>query len=469
MTLQIQSLTEDQRSIVVLSTPQGSGAIAVIRLSGEDVFDVVSKFARISSNKNVINIPTHTIHHGFIVNVEKQQPIIDEVLFFFMRAPKTFTGQDVIEISCHNNQFIIENIIQVACKNGARLARPGEFCKRAFLAGKISLVQAEAINELIHSQNEVSLEKSMAQIKGTLSSFLMNLEQSFIELLGLIEASFEFLTEEQSDIDLTQTIKAKCSSISDSMLELRSNFNNQQYIREGIKIVLLGSVNVGKSTLFNALLGKDRAIVSEIEGTTRDSIESAIYKDGRFWTFIDTAGLRQTSDFIEQEGMQRSILEADKADIILLVVDLSQKMNEELLRSYQKILDKHAHKIILVLNKIDKAVDESTLYFEHDFIVRVSAEQRIGIEDLNCVVLQKVKNMIETRSSNFLLNQRQARLINEISQKLDSIVNEYLITVEYELMAYKIKEILELMSELNGRDVGERVLDSVFNSFCIGK
>ncbi|KKQ33418.1 MAG: tRNA modification GTPase MnmE [candidate division TM6 bacterium GW2011_GWF2_37_49] len=469
MTHQIQHLTEDQLAIVALSTPQGSGAIAVIRFSGQNVFDVVNKIARISSGKNVIDLPTHTIHHGFIIDDEKSSTVVDEVLFFLMRAPKTFTGQDIIEISSHNNPFIIEKIIQVACKNGARQARHGEFCKRAFLAGKINLIQAEAINELINAQNEVALEKSMAQISGTLSSFLMKLEHDFVELLGFVEASFEFLTEEQSDINLNQIIKTKSSYISERVIELKTNFNHQQQIRDGIKIVLLGSVNVGKSTLFNALLGKDRAIVSEVEGTTRDSIESNIYKDGAFWTFIDTAGLRQTSDFVEQEGIQRSILEAEKADIVLLVVDLSQKMHDELWKSYQKILDKHAKKIIVVLNKIDKAANEYFTYFQHDVIVRVSAEQRIGIEDLKCVVQQKVKNMIENRSANFLLNQRQARLINEISIKLDSIVNEYLNSVEYELMAYKIKEILELMSELNGRDVGERVLDSVFNSFCIGK
>lgn len=470
MSHQIQTnLTRDQESIVALSTPQGSGAIALVRFSGDNTFDVVCAISRLSSSKDVSDLPTHTIHHGFIVDYENGGQIIDEVLFFLMRGPKTFTGQDVIEISCHNNQFIIEKIIQLACKNGARQAQAGEFSKRAVLSGKINLVQAEAINELIHAQNEAALKKSMEQLVGTLSNFLMQLEQKFVALLGVVEASFEFLAEEQADIELNKSIKAKCLDISQTLSGLKASFNQQQQIRDGIKIVLLGSVNAGKSTLFNALLGKNRAIVSSVEGTTRDSIESSLYRDGAFWTFVDTAGLRQTSDFIEQEGIARSMLEAEKSDLILLIIDLSQKLSEELIDFYQKILDKHAKKIIVVLNKIDKVEVENLPVIQHDCLVRVSAEKLIGIDILFDIVQQKVKNMMETSFSCFLLNQRQARLISEISEKLDFIVKDLLDTLEYELIAYKIKEILELMSELTGRDVGERVLDSVFSNFCVGK
>jgi tRNA modification GTPase len=468
------NLTDDQEAIIALSTPQGSGAIALVRLSGDNVFDVVNAFSRVSSSKKILDLTTHTIHHGFIINNEDNslQPV-DEVLFFLMRGPKTFTGQDTIEISCHNNPLIIEKIIQLACKSGARLAKHGEFCKRAFLNGKIKLSQAEAINELINAQNELSLKKSMEQITGTLSGFLANLENDFVNLLGLTEATFEFIDEELADINLNQLIKERCLHLTEKLNKLSVDFSHQQQIKNGIKIALIGHVNAGKSTLFNVLLNQNRAIVSSIEGTTRDSIEASIHKDGVFWTFIDTAGLRETVDLIEQQGIQRSILESDKSDIILLVVDASQKMDNQSIGEYQKVLDKHAKKTIFVLNKIDKKMEDVFCFLRHSFahncVVEVSAEQGIGVEKLVSVIHQKVKNMFEGYNSCFLLNQRQARLVNEIGLKLDFIVKDHLIALEYELIAYKIKEILELMSELTGRDIGERALDVVFKNFCVGK
>jgi tRNA modification GTPase len=466
--------SQDQQTVVALCTPQGSGALALVRLCGQDVFEVVNKFAKLSGDKILLEQQTHTICHGFVVDPGgAPDKIIDEVLFFLMRGPKTFTGQDTIEISCHNNQFIVEKVIQIACKFGARLACPGEFSRRAVLNDKINLIQAEAINDLIHAQNELALKKSMEQLHGSLSHFLLGLETDLVRLLAFVEASFEFIEEETKDIDLNEQIKIYSSNIIKKLSEIKVNFNQQKQIRQGIKIALLGSVNVGKSTLFNALLNQERAIVSEIEGTTRDSIESTIYKDGIFWTFIDTAGLRQSEDCIEKQGIERSLMQAQDSDLLLLVFDASQDLSEDQECRYKEIIDLYTKKVIFVVNKIDQVGFDKNKFIKFlkngEDVVAISAKERSGVLDLLHVIAVKIKEIFSNGQSLFLLNQRQARLINEIELKIEFIVKNQLDTLEYELVAYQLKEILELMSELTGKNVNERVLDSVFNEFCVGK
>ena len=235
------------------------------------------------------------------------------------------------------------------------MARPGEFSKRAVLNKKINLLQAEAINDLIHAQNELALKKSMEQLHGTLSNFLLDLQADFVRLLAFVEACFEFIEEEQRDINLDQLIKAHSTEILKKLGEIKVNFNQQKQIREGVKIALLGLVNTGKSTLFNALLNQERAIVSDIEGTTRDTIESSVYNNGVFWTFIDTAGLRQTGDVIELQGIERSLSQAQSADLILLVFDATQKLSNEQKIRYKEIIDLYSEKVIFVVNKIDQS------------------------------------------------------------------------------------------------------------------
>lgn len=481
------NLTDDQQTIVALCTPQGSGALALIRLSGQDVFNIVESISKLACGKKVSQVESHTIQFGFVIDPEGPSTKgadsvgygkIDDVLFFLMRGPKTFTGQDTIEISCHNNPFIIEKIIQLSCQHGARMARPGEFSKRAVLNDKINLLQAEAINDLINAQNELALKKSMEQLHGTLSNFLFGLQTDFVKLLGLVEACFEFIEEEQRDIDLSQSIKFLCLQISKKLNEVKVNFSQQKQIREGVKIALLGLVNTGKSTLFNALINQERAIVSQIEGTTRDTIESSIYDNGIFLTFVDTAGLRQTGDAIEIQGIERSLSQAQSADLILLVFDATQDLSIEQKARYKEIIDLYLEKAIFVVNKIDQSnfeeadvcTSELRVFLkDYNNIVAVSAKERSGMSALLQTVKNKVKEIFLMQQSSFLLNQRQARLITEIGLKFDSIVKNQLDSLEYELIAYRLKEILELMFELTGRNINEHVLDSVFNDFCVGK
>ena len=464
-------LQSDQEAIVSLCTPRGSGAIALLRLSGGNAIEIADKVAKLSSGKKLSDCLTHTIHHGYVVCDNSQ--IIDEVLFFLMHAPKTFTGEDTVEISCHNNSFIIEQIIEQTINVGARLAGRGEFTKRAFLNNKIDLIQAESINELINAQTELALRKSMAQLQGSLSSCMHEIESELVGLLSLVEGSFEFFEEEQQDLDIDQMIKERMFEILKNLKEIKANFNQQQQIKNGINISLIGWVNAGKSTLFNSLLKKDRAIVTSIEGTTRDSVECSMYKNGNFWLFVDTAGLRQTQDFIEQEGIERSKKQAAVSDIILLVFDVSKVLSEQQIKIYKEIIEKYCNKIIIIANKIDaqneKAIEQLKSLINYSEVIEVSAIEKKGINFLESVIENKIQELFSKLQSPFLLNQRQYNLIVELEQKLEFIVNKYSDKIQYELIAYHLKDMLEKLSELTGRNVSEKVLDRVFSDFCIGK
>ncbi len=474
----LKHLSSDEETIIARCTPVGSGAIAILRLCGQDSILIADKIAKLSSGKKLSDLPTHTIHHGFISFHDKKKnktETLDEVLFLLMRDPKTFTGQDTVEINCHNNPFIIEKIIELAIKNGARLAQRGEFTKRAFLNNKIDLIQAESINEIIGAQTELALKKSMSQLKGTLSSFFKNIEQELIELLAITEASFEFLEEEQNDIDLQNSVKNKINLFSRNLKQIKKDFSAQQQIRQGIKIAIIGDVNVGKSTLFNALLNKDRAIVTDIEGTTRDSVESTLYKNGNFWSLTDTAGLRQTRDEIEIQGIERSWQEAGKSDIVLFVFDVSllKHADADKLKIYSKIIKQYKDKVILVFNKIDKSEIDIDKFFNKiqqkaDYI-KVAAKDKTGIKDLEKIMQCKVQRIFENLNSPFLLNQRQFNLIVQLEQMMNFVVKCMSDGLQYELIAYHIKEMLENLSELTGKNVTEKVLDTVFNTFCVGK
>ncbi|QQR48997.1 tRNA uridine-5-carboxymethylaminomethyl(34) synthesis GTPase MnmE [bacterium] len=467
----LNQLSNDHDTIISLCTPRGSGAIAIIRLSGDNALECVNPIAKLSSGKRLIDCSSHTINHGHVVD-PSAHAVIDEVMFMVMHGPKTFTGQHTVEINCHNNQFIIENIIACAIEHGARLAQPGEFTKRAFLNNKIDLLQAESINELIHAQTELSLRKALGQLQGSLSNHFNELELDVVMLLALVESAFEFVEEEQRDLAIDTTITTRTQELVGRLAEVKQHHNHQQQIKQGIRLVLIGTVNAGKSTLFNTLVKKNRAIVTDIAGTTRDSIESSRYVNGNFWLVIDTAGLRQTGDFIEQQGIERSLQEADQADMVILVVDSSRHLSEQEKQTYQEIYQKYRDKSLVVFNKIDQQLPETSAYralFPQATILNVSGQHHVGIQELEQLIDQKIQQLFATLHSPFLLNQRQYNLIIEMEIKLKNIANSYLSGIEYELVAYQLKGILENISELTGKSITENVLDNVFSSFCVGK
>jgi tRNA modification GTPase len=450
----------DDEIIVAQCSPQGRGAIGLIRITGKNAVELVDSMSRLASGKRLQDCATHTIHYGTVRDVKNQD--IDTVLFLLMRGPSTFTGQDTVEITCHNNQFIIQHIIMRALESGARSAQEGEFSRRSYLNGKVDLVQAEAINELINAHNQQALKRSLAQLKGSLSSWIESIVDRLVRCLALSEASFEFIDE---DMEFGPQIKHAIEQCRADIKKISSTFDHQQQLRQGIKIALIGSVNAGKSSLFNALLKKDRAIVTPIAGTTRDVIESGLYVDGYYWTLVDTAGLRQTDDVIEQQGIERSMDEAANADIVLLVYDGSRVMTEQEKTVYDDLVSRYEHKLIIVHNKSD--MSSQTIYSSH--AEYVSSKNPGSIEQLHEKIQSKSAQLLNQAESPFLLNQRQITLLRELETKLEAIVGMLDGAVAYELLSYHLQEALSSLTELTGKTISEEGMDKVFREFCVGK
>lgn len=464
MPTKIQSVSA-QEAIIAQCTPKGSGAIALLRVSGPDALTIASRMSVLSSKATIDTVQSHTINVGWVV--DEQGEHIDHVMFMVMHAPKTFTGEHVVEITCHNNPFIIESIVQTAIRCGARMAQEGEFTRQAYLNKKIDLLQAEAINELIHANTQQALKKSLAQLGGSLSYHITKLEEQLYAAFALSEASFEFLDDE---IEFGPRIATILQAVMDEIATLKKNFDQQQHIRQGLRIALIGSVNAGKSSLFNALLGKDRAIVTNVAGTTRDVIEAGIYRDGSYWTLIDTAGLRETNDIIEQEGIRRSLHEACLADIILLIYDHSRLLEPREAATYATIIDQHADKIIVVHNKIDlPATHRLIAPYEITPVINVCAQKPETVAPLKQAICKKVEKLLHNSNAPFLLNQRQFNLVLGLENKIHSIMPMLHGTAQYEIVSYHLKEALEVFAELTGKSVSERCMDAIFKEFCVGK
>ncbi len=457
-------LLHDEEPIIAHCTPIGSGAIALLRLEGIGSFDIAQKMAKLASSAKITELPSHTIHLGWILDAQGQR--IDNVMFLLMRAPRTYTGQDVVEITCHNNLFIVEQIIDRAIACGARLAEGGEFTKRAVLNKKIDLVQAEAVNELIHAQTQMALKKSLAQLEGSLSGYMVELENELLKALALCQASFEFIDEE---MEFGETIAQLVKKVLQTIAQLKTSFAKQDHIRQGIRVALLGSVNAGKSSLFNAVLDKSRAIVSPLAGTTRDSIEAGISKDGNYWTLVDTAGLRHTNDTIEQEGIKRSWQEAQKADIILLIIDASRTMTDNEEQIYKKLYADYERKTILVYNKTDVAISPYPLAILASQKIIASCQANQGIIEIENAIKNKVEELFAAIESPYLLTKRQYNLLLSLEQKLAAIEKTLTETIHYELLSIHLSDAIESVAELTGKSVSEAGMDKVFQEFCVGK
>ncbi len=456
--------SRDDQTIIAQATPQGSGALAIIRLSGNDACCIVGAIGVLASRKSITQVESHTIHFGAIQDTSGNT--IDQVMFSIMRAPRTFTGQDTVEITCHNNQYIVEAILDAAIAQGARPAQEGEFSQRAFFNGKLDLLEAEAINELIHAQTQQALKKSLCQLEGSFSRWVRECEEELLRALSWCEASFEFLDEEE---EFGTRIHEHLIKIRTRVHDLKKTFDLHQQIRQGIRIAFIGSVNAGKSSLFNNLIGHNRSIVSQFPGTTRDTVEATISVRGSSWTLIDTAGIRQTKDVIEQEGVQRSLSEAQKADCILLVFDGSRPLTVEERILYTSLIDKYPHKCILVQNKADLAE------YKQDPFTTLAAIKVSGIQKKDAELIEKhieqcvLKLFKESQELPFLLNARHHRVLSALDEQLKIICDLLSGTIHYELVSVHLKNALEISTELTGKSISEAALDTVFKEFCVGK
>lgn len=456
------SIGIDEQSIIAQCTPKGTGALALLRISGLDALRVATALSKLGSGKKITEVPSHTIHFGWVVDSEGI--LVDQVLFLVTHAPRTFTGQDTVEITCHNNPFIINNIILAATMQGARMAQNGEFARRAVLNNKIDIVQAEAINDLIHAQTSLALKQSLAQLEGSLSNCINQVEQALLQILALSEASFEFLDEE---ISFGDEIRLQVNNLRLLIERITASFNVQQQIRNGIRIAVIGSVNAGKSSLFNALLNKDRSIVTNVPGTTRDTIEASLHRDGNFWTLIDTAGIRSTEDIIEQMGIDRSLKEAGNCDIIILVFDGSRLLSEEEIKFYETVLNDFYSKVILVSNKSDLTINQKQ--FKNVSAISCSCTSKFNIDRIEEEIKIKIKTFFESIDCPYLLNERHINLLKAIDKKLQEVQGTITDSIAYELLTIHIKDVISLISQLSGKSIDHKCLDMIFKQFCVGK
>jgi len=454
-------------TICSISTPQGIGALAVLRVSGKEAFEISGKLFKDFKDFNAL--PSHFVKRFDIYDNES---LIDQVMVVKFFSPKTYTGEDVVEITCHGSTYIQQRIIALLLKNGARLAKAGEFSMRAFFNGKFDLPQAEAVADLIESQSETAHKLAINQLKGGFSARIKSLRTQFIELAALMaleldfsEENVEFADRNQLDI-LLQTLKKE-------VFQLTESFKLGNVLKIGIPVAIIGKPNVGKSTLLNCLLKDDRAIVSHIPGTTRDTIEDNFNINGINFRFIDTAGIRLTDNEIETFGIERTFKAIDKAEIILYMIDISDTSLEEVekeLLFLENEIDFINKKLIIVANKIDE-LNELPKHFtdwnEYD-IAFTSAKRNVNIDDIRDLLTQHI-DQHKITDSTLLTNIRHYDIMLKIEDEIRKIENGFAAQIPTDLIVIHINAILSYLGEITGEITTDEVLDVVFGRFCIGK
>ena len=460
--LRMYSINE---TIVAPATPPGEGAIGIIRLSGKDAIEVANK---IFKGKDLLQQPSHTIHFGRIMDGDV---IIDEVVVSLYKGPKSYTGDDVVEISCHGSQYVLEQVIKLCLENGAVLAKPGEFTQRAFLNGKMDLTQAEAVADLIASQSDAAHHAAMHNLRGGFSEELRHMREELIKFSALIELELDFSQEDVEFADRTLLYEL-VNRLTKRTIELVDSFALGNVMLKGVNVAIIGSPNAGKSTLLNALLNEERAIVSEIAGTTRDTIEEALNIKGILFRIVDTAGIREhTADVIEQIGVQRSRDAMNKADIVVYLFDVSQIQNAKV-KIQKEEFDKIGVKYLLVGNKADAVNVE---YVQQQFsgidapVIYISAKNKENIGQLKETLYQLVAQGEVKQEGTIVTNARHFAGLQEVLKSLQDVKAGMDNNVASDLIALDIRRCLYYLGEITGEITTEDKLDFIFSKFCIGK
>jgi tRNA modification GTPase len=462
-------------TIIALATPAGVGAISVIRLSGEKAIDIVDAFFKsIKKNKTLKTQKTHTIHLGHIV---KDTIILDEVLVSVFKNPNSYTGENVVEISCHGSSFIQQEILQLFLQNDCRMADNGEFTMRAFLNGKMDLSQAEAVADVIASNSAASHQMAIQQMRGGITNELKELRAQLLDFAALIELELDFSGEDVEFADRTK-FKELVAKITVVLKRLIDSFSFGNAMKNGIPVAIIGEPNVGKSTLLNALLNEEKAIVSDIAGTTRDAIEDEIIIDGVAFRFIDTAGIRETIDVIESIGIKKAYEKADNAQLIILLIDAgkvghSKSKVSHLATEVAIIKTRFPNKRLLVIaNKIDKlSSDEKTvLQSEIENLILVSAKNNQGIDSLKQELTSLVNIGALSNNETIVTNSRHFEALNNALIAISSVKHGIDLEISTDLFSIDIRECLTHLGTITGNyDVDKDILGHIFSNFCIGK
>ena len=465
-------------TICAIATPPGSGAISIIRISGANSLDICSPIIKFhNKKKNIRELHPNTIHYASIIDVNE---LIDDVLVSIFRAPYSYTCEDVIEISCHGAFYIQQRILESLVAHGARLAEPGEFTLRAYLNGKMDLSQAEAVADLIASTSAAAHRMALNQMKGGFSEKIAKLRQQLLDFISLIELELDFSEE---DVEFADRVKLKqlVDSIFKLINPLINSFRMGNVIRQGVPVAITGKTNVGKSTLLNALLHDDRAIVSEIAGTTRDVIEDVISIEGYSFRFIDTAGLRKTTDAIESLGIEKTFRKIEQAYIVLYVIDATVNISEidRLVGKIKNRLNKSDKKLIIIFNMIDNLEDEELSERKdlrnfrnlksEDKILYISALNDENIDQLVSVLLAQVRQSRAGEHEVIVSNTRHYEAILKAREALERVQDGLKGAISQEFLAIDIREVLHYLGEITGEVTTDEILGNIFSKFCIGK
>ena len=455
-------------TIAAIATAMTNSGIGIIRISGEEAIEIADRVIRLKEkSKRLVNCPTHTIHYGFVVDEENM--VIDEVMVLLMKGPRSYTREDTVEIDCHGGTLIMQKILDLVIQNGARAAEPGEFTKRAFLNGRIDLAQAESVIDLINAKNDFALKASMKQLSGAVSDEIIQIRKEILHEIAFIESAIDD-PEHYELIDYEQRLLAKIEKISNRIALLIKNAEKGSILKEGIHTVIIGKPNSGKSSLLNQLVGKERAIVTDIAGTTRDAIEEQIRLNGISLNVIDTAGIRNTDDVVEKIGVDKAKEYAEESDLVIYVVDSSIPLDEDDFKIIEMIKERN---VIVLLNKSDLisviTEDDIKKYLDKD-IISVSAKNREGIDALE----EKIENMffhgkIQMNDEIFIHNARQKSSLSEAYKSISLVKKSMEDQMPEDFYSIDLMNAYEELGKIIGEAVDDDLVNEIFSKFCMGK
>ena len=451
-------------TICAIATAQGVGAISIIRVSGDEAISISNK---IFKGKNLENAESHTINYGHIVNDKGET--IDEVLVSVMKSPKTFTTEDVVEINTHGGIAPTNKVLELLLENGCRLAEPGEFTKRAFLNGRIDLLEAEAVMDMIDAKTESQRKMAANQINGKTSNLINELRSDMIQIISNINVNIDYPEYDDVDIITNDVMIPKIQKLKDRLSKILKESENGKIIKNGIKTSIIGRPNVGKSSLLNALLEEDKAIVTDIAGTTRDIVEGQININGIILDMIDTAGIRETDDKIEAIGVEKSLKIMEESDLILFMLNNNEELTEDIEGLLNKLEDR---KYIVIINKndLDSNLDRSRLNIPREKIIDISVANNQGIDELKEKIIEMFNiNEIESKDPTYLSNSRSISIIKRCLNKVDEVEQSIKNNMPIDMLELDIKNIWEELGKVNGTTYEEELLDEMFSRFCLGK